>query len=298
MQLNKKLWPLYLLLFILLSSVTGFSQIEDNLKRYTGDNAEGYMKPIVSGLGVNMNRGWYQSAKIPVVGLRLRVGVVAMMAPIPDDDKTFMAKTEGNFNPQQSAEASTVVGSEEATLVTGTGGSIYAFPGGLNMNATAFAVPQVTVGILGSEAIVRYFTADFGDSEIGSITLKGIGIRHSISQYLFMFPIDISVGAFWQDVDVDEDLINMTTLHYGVQASRGFGPMTIYGGIGFDKTSATVKYTYEDNYTIMPIELDIDGDTGMEITAGLGFNLVLVHLSADASFGARTAFALSAAFGL
>ena len=61
-----------------------------------------------------------------------------------------------------------------------------------------------------------------------------------------------------------------------------------------------VSDNYEDqvNNITLPVELDVDGDTGMEITAGLGLNLVFIHLSADASFGARTAFAINAAFGL
>lgn len=291
---------LIVILFSLFISLPAWSQIEDNLKRYTGSNAEGYMKPIVNGLSANMNRGWYQSAKIPVMGLRFRVGLVAMIAPIPDDDKTFSATTEGSFNPSQQAQASTVVGSEEAVLVTGSGGSVYAFPGGLNMNATAFAVPQVTVGIMGSEAIVRYFKADMGDSDIGSLQVLGLGVRHSISQYLFMFPVDISAGFFWQDIAVDEDLIKMNTIHYGLQASKGFGILTLYGGVGFDSGSASLKYNFEDANTgaQVPIELDIDGDSGMEITAGLGLNIALLHLTTDATFGNRTAFALGLALGL
>ena len=291
---------LIVVLFSLFISLPAWSQIEDNLKRYTGSNAEGYMKPIVNGLAANMNRGWYQSAKIPTMGLRLRVGLVAMIAPIPDDDKTFTATTEGSFNPAQEAQASTVVGSEEAVMVTGTGGSVYAFPGGLNMNATAFAVPQVTVGLMGSEAIVRFFKADLGDSDLGSLQVLGLGIRHSISQYLFMFPIDISAGFFWQDISVDEDLLKMNAIHYGVQASKGFGLLTLYGGLGFDSGSAKLKYNFQDvnTNTQLPVEMDINGDSGMEITAGLGLNMALLHLTADATFGNRTAFALGLALGL
>ena len=297
MQAGNKIIILFILCVFILSSVV-FAQVEDNLKRYTGKNGEGYIKPLVNGLSVNINRGWYQTAKIPSIGLRFRVGIVAMVAPIPDKDKTFMATPEEPFQPRIPVEAPTIVGSEQSVRVTGAGGTIYPFPGGLNMNATAFAVPQVTLGLLGSEAVVRYFSAELGDSEAGKLSVLGFGVRHSISQYLILFPVDITAGAFWQKIDVDKDLININTLHLGVQASRNFGLLTVYGGLGFDNSSASVKYTFEDADKTLPIELDIKGDNGIEITTGLGFNLAIIHLSAEAAFGTRTAFAVNASFGL
>ena len=191
-----------------------------------------------------------------------------------------------------------MVGSEESAVATGDGGTFYPFPGGLNMNVTAFAAPQVSLGFMGSEAIVRYFSIEMGDSEVGKLSVFGLGVRHSISQYLILFPVDISVGAFWQKIDVDKDLINISTLHYGVQASKDFGPLTVFGGLGIDNSNASVEYTYEDEETTKPIELDIDGDSGIEITTGLGLNMALLHLSAEAAFGNRTAFALNLSFGL
>ncbi|HPG40533.1 MAG TPA: hypothetical protein PLP19_04645 [bacterium] len=297
MQQQRKTILLSLLSLFLLINLA-FAQVEDNLARYQGANGEGYMKPLVSGLTANMNRGWYQSASIPVMGIRLRFGLVAMMAPIPDDDKTFKATTSSPFTPQQTVDAPTVVGEEKSVYATGTGGNIYPFPGGLNMNVTAFAAPQLTVGLMGSEIIGRYFAAELGDADIGDLTLLGIGVRHSISQYLVLFPVDISVGAFWQSITVGDDLLDMKTLHYGVQVSKNFAPLIIYGGVGFDNGSAKVDYTYEDEFTSIPVELDIKNDSALEITAGVGLNLAFFHLSTEAAFGSRTAFALNATFGL
>jgi len=223
---------------------------------------------------------------------------VAMMAPIPDDDKTFKATTTSPFTPQQTVDAPTVVGEEKSVYATGSGGNVYPFPGGLNMNVTAFAAPQLTVGLMGSEIIARYFAAELGDSDIGDISLLGIGVRHSISQYLVLFPVDISVGAFWQNITVGDDLLDMKTLHFGVQVSKNFAPLTLYGGLGFDNGSAKVDYTFEDEFTTIPVELDIKNDTALEITAGVGFNFAFIHLTTEAAFGSRTAFALNATFGL
>ncbi len=297
MQQSSKIIILFLLSLFFLFNLS-FSQVEDNLKRYQGANGEGYIKPLVSGLTANMNRGWYQTASLPVMGLRLRLGFVAMMAPIPDDDKTFEATTTSPFSPRQTVNAPTVVGDEKSVYATGSGGNVFPFPGGLNMNTTAFAAPQLTVGLMGSEISARYFAAELGDSDIGDLTLFGIGVRHSISQYLILFPVDISVGAFWQSINVGDDLLDMKTLHYGVQVSKNFAPLVLFGGIGFDNGSAKVDYTYEDDYTTIPVELDIKNDSALEITAGVGFNFAFFHLTTEAAFGSRTAFALSASFGL
>ncbi|HPG40531.1 MAG TPA: hypothetical protein PLP19_04655 [bacterium] len=297
MQQKGKIVILALLSLFLLSNLI-FAQVEDNLTRYQGANGEGYIKPLVAGLTANMNRGWYQSAKIPVMGMRLRFGLVAMMAPIPDDDKTFQATTTEPFTPQQTVDVPTVVGSEKSVYATSPSGAVYPFPGGLNMNVTAFAAPQVTIGLMGSELSARYFAYELGDSDIGDITMLGIGVRHSISQYLVLFPVDISVGAFWQSIKIGDELLDMTTLHYGVQVSKDFAPLVLFGGLGFDNGSAKVDYTYEDAFTTIPVELDIKSDSAMEITVGIGLNLAFIHLTTEAAFGSRTAFAVNASFGL
>jgi len=297
MQQKGKIVIVALLSLFLLSNLI-FAQVEDNLARYQGANGEGYIKPLVSGLTANMNRGWFQSAKIPVMGIRLRLGVVAMMAPVPDDDKTFKATTTEPFTPQQTVAVSTVLGDEKSVYATSTSGAVYPFPGGLNMNVTAFAAPQLSIGLMGSEIIGRYFAAELGDSDIGDISLLGFGVRHSISQYLVLFPVDISVGAFWQSIKVGDDLLDMKSLHYGVQVSKDFAPLVLYGGLGFDNGSAKVKYTYEDAFTTIPVDLDVKSDTNVEITAGVGFNFAFINLTTEAAFGSRTAFAANLSFGL
>ena len=202
-----------LVLVVLWMTNTGSAQIKENLERYSEENGTGYLKPLVDGLGASMNRGWTQSAEIPVLGLRLRLSAHAMLAPVPDDDKTFAATTQGQFSPQQTAQVSTVVGSEKSTSVTGQGGTMYTFPGGFDINSLGVAVPQLTVGSLfGTEFILRYFSADLDDEDLGEFSLTGYGVRHSISQYFPLFPISLSAGFFYQNVSIGDDLLDFSTL--------------------------------------------------------------------------------------
>lgn len=286
-------------LIILLFTSNSPAQIEETLKRYTQNNGKGYLQPLVDGLGTSMNRGWYQTAHIPKIGLRLRLSITVMMAPVLDEDKTFTATTEGIFTPVQTATVPTIVGSEKSVDVFGTGGSLFAFPGGFDMNMTGFAVPQLTIGsFLGTSATVRFFSAELGDTELGNIELAGYGLNHSLSQYIPLFPFSVSVGAFWQNVNVGNGLVEFTTAHYGLQASKGFGLFQIYGGAGYDKTDATIDYQFTDGVQTYNLDYEMEGDNGLEMTIGAGFNLFILRVYGDFSFGKRSVYTAGLSLGI
>ena len=297
--MSNKMRYLFSLLLLLPFPLSLQAQIKENVARYQEGNGTGYIQPLVDGLAVSMNRGWYHSGYVPTIGLRVKLTVIGMIAPIPDDDRTFMATTEGLFQPQTTAEVPTIVGNEKSVTITGEGGTKYTFPGGLNLDMTGFAVPQLTVGsFMGTEATFRFFTSDFGDSELGDLQLFGIGIRHSLSQYLILAPVDFSVGIFYQNIDVGDNLLQFNTWHFGAQASRGFGILSLYGGIGFDNSSASIDYEYTDEEETASISYDIDGDSGLEITLGAGLNFFLLHLYTDYTFGNRSVFSFGLSLGL
>jgi hypothetical protein len=297
----KKRFPAFYLstLFILFFTTIVPAQIEETLQRYTENNGTGYIQPLVDGFGSSMNRGWYQTAHIPTIGLRLRLSVTVMMAPVLDEDRTFTATTEGIFTPVQTATVPTIVGGEQSVDVAGTGGSLYTFPGGLDMNMTGFAIPQLTVGsFMGTSATIRFFSAELGDTELGKLELQGYGINHSLSQYIPFFPMSISVGAFWQNVDIGDGLVEFTTTHYGLQASKGFGLLQLYGGAGYDKTDATVDYEFTDGSQTYNLNYEMEGDNGLEMTIGAGFNLFILRIYADYSFGTRTVYSAGVSLGI
>jgi hypothetical protein len=296
----KSLNSLSILAIIIFSMTsTGSAQLEENLERYSEENGTGYLKPLVDGLGASMNRGWTQGADIPVLGLRLRLSAHAMLAPVPDDDKTFAATTQGQFSPQQTAQVSTVVGSEKATSITGQGGTIYSFPGGFNINSLGFVVPQLTVGSLfGTEITFRYFTADLDVEDLGEFSLTGYGLRHSISQYFPLFPVSLSAGFFYQNISIGDDLLDFSTLYYGVQASKKFGVLLLYGGLGFDNTNANILYTFDTGVETAILNYEIKGDNGMQITTGLGLNLLFARIYGDVTFGQRTILSTGISLGL
>jgi hypothetical protein len=288
-----------LVIIAFLVTTTGSAQIKENLKRYSEENGTGYLKPLVDGLGASMNRGWTQGADIPIMGLRLRLSAHAMLAPVPDDDKTFAATTQGQFSPQQTAQVSTVVGSEKSTSVTGQGGTTYTFPGGFDINSLGVAVPQLTVGSLfGTEFTLRYFKADFDEKDFGEFSLTGYGVHHSISQYFPLFPVALSAGFFYQNISLGDDLLDFSTLYYGVQASKKFGVLMVYGGLGIDNTHADISYTFDNALETATLNYEIKGDNGVQITTGLGLNLLFARIYGDVTFGQRTIVSTGISLGL
>jgi len=272
------------------------AQFKTALERYTGDNAAGYLQPLVTALGINFNRGWYHSAHIPRHGFYLYVGANAMTTFIAQDDRTYQATTEGAFAPKQTVAAPSVVGDTKAIAVAGTNGTTYYFPGGFDIQSVLFATPQLTIGaVAGTELTFRYLALEIGETEIGDVNLFGAGLRHSLSQYLGDFPLAIAAGVFYQRFKLGGDFIDATAMHYGLQAGKSFSLLTLYAGFGFD--TANVKVEYEPASTPNErIKLDLDAENGARATLGLNLKLAIFNLNADYSVGAQSAF--NAGFGL
>ncbi len=281
------------------------AQIEDQLSAYTGKNAEGYLQPLADAFGANLNSGLFHSAYIPRTGVTLSLEFPIMAVFFGDDDRTFLATTEGNFRPEHTTSAPTVVGSGQATIVTGDGGSQFAFPGGFNLNSFVLAVPQLRIGcIMGTEALIRYIAFNTGDVELGNINLFGFGLRHSISQYLSPgFPLDLAAGFFWQSFNIDENLqgnslLPSTAFTFGVQASRRFVVLEPYAGLSIDRHSMSVAYTSTVANNDLIIDVDFDTTTTLHLTLGLSLNLTYFKAYIDYNVAGQSSLSFGGALGI
>jgi len=73
-------------------------EIEESLKQLTEKAANGYLAPIITPIGINLNGGWFHKAPpAKKFGLDLELGVVGMVTFLPEDvDRTFSV-TDENF---------------------------------------------------------------------------------------------------------------------------------------------------------------------------------------------------------
>jgi len=288
---------------LMFAAAPAAAQIEDQLSAYTGDNATGYLQPLADALGASLNDGAFASAHIPRSSFRMGLEVRLMGVYFGDDDRSFSATTEGGFSPVTEVDAPTIAGDGDAIVVDGDGGTQFAFPGGFDLNSFALVVPQLRVGgIMGSEALIRWASFEAGDSELGKIDLLGIGVRHSISQYMPAPKFDLAAGFLWQRFNIGEntngdDLISTSAFSIGAQASKRFGSAITaepFVGLSVDTFSMEVQYEPDEGELI---DLEFEKSTNMHLTLGLGLNLKVLNLSAAYSIAGNNSFNLGMSLG-
>ena len=264
------------------------------IKAFDQNNIGGYIQPMVDYFGANMSGGWYHSAAIPQTGLSLSVNIIAMGSLVQDDQKTFTAVAPAGYNPS-TFQSATIFGGEGGEA-TGPGGLSYGASGGIfNTALFPLATLQLTVGsIYGTEAIIRGVPLP----EIGNapkVTFVGFGVRHSISQYLPEAPLDLAAGVFYNHIDVG-DLVAMKSFAFGVQASKSFSVLEVYGGLAYEKSSTDISYV--STSTGSPnVSVSLDGANTFRATAGVGLNLAVLHFFVDANVGSITNLSGGIGFG-
>ena len=280
--------------FLLVStlSLARGQKLNDFVAKYGGENGVGFMQPLADGFGANINSGLYQTAKIPLDGFHLNFSVMLMGAPVTDSRKTFTAKTEGFFAPQQTADVPTIFGPTDGKTVTGNAGTAYVFPGGLSMTTFVIAAPQITIGSLyGTEATVRFFQAKVGDN-IGELKLWGIGARHNINQYFKKLPLDVAAGVYQQHFEIG-DIVSANATLISAQGSYAISVLTLYGGPAVEISNMDVTY----DGTGGKVTLSLKSQNSVRFTVGAALTLAFFRLYADYNLASQSAFVFGFGFG-
>ncbi len=286
---------------LLLSFSTAQSQgsLENALEQFSGEAAQGYMQPVADLFGANMNSGFYHSAQMSKWGFHLSFDIVAMTSMVGDDQKTYEAPTPAGFTPAK-FQTATIFGGKGTEISDATipGLRYKGSDGVFNTSSFPLAVPQLTIGYLyGTEFIARYvFIPKIGEEVIPESNLWGIGARHSVSQYLPSLPLDLAVGIFYQSYSAG-DLIDFTGICYGVQASKSFSILTVYGGLSAEQSTLKLHYVSTDPIIPGVVDISLDGANTFRFTGGLSLSLGFAKIFADANFGSVTCFSGGIGFG-
>ncbi len=290
-----------------LIATPAMAQIEDQLSAYTGDNAIGYLQPLADAFGAGLNDGFYRSAYIPREGVHISLEFRAMGVLFGDEAKTFEATTESGFQPVTTVDAPTVIGDGSVVLVDGDAGTHFAFPGGFSIGSFGLAVPQLRISaVKGTEAVFRYIAVSTGNSELGEVSLFGIGARHSLSQYKDEdFPLDIALGFLWQTFSMGENeagdkLLSASALTAGLQVSRRYtkGALTFepFAGLSMDSFAMNAAYQSDDEEPVS-IDLAFDRSNTVDFTIGAAFNLQIINFHGEYSFAGQNSFSFGVAIG-
>ncbi|MBW6516294.1 MAG: hypothetical protein K0B81_06735 [Candidatus Cloacimonetes bacterium] len=255
-----------LLSVLLFISCLFASEFDENLQQLLEEDGKAYVKPLVTAYGSNLNSGLYNTADVlkPSILRPIRFGFTfhTMLAMIPSSDKTFEASlVEGN--------TSTVFGDKGIT----------GYPDGFNVSMLPLFVPQFRFGLpAGNELLVRYLPPlelqDYGD-----VTFWGVGLKHSIDQYIPLFPINLAVQGAYQSFSVGE-LVDITSFAVNAHASKSLLMWTLYGGLGYEETTLKAKYDHISDPD--PVEFEVKGDNNFRMTAGFRYAILpFIHLNAD-----------------
>ncbi len=94
-------------------------EIEETLKQLTRQAASGYLQPIITPIGMDLNGGWFhKTPPATKFGLSLELGAVGMITLISDDvEKTFsVTDTTFKLSDQQTSDLVSALGIGDATV--------------------------------------------------------------------------------------------------------------------------------------------------------------------------------------
>jgi hypothetical protein len=285
------------LLLVLCFQLVAQAQIDELITRYAGENANGYIEPLITGFGANLNSGLYRSAKIPVMGLHLNIGITIMAARFSDSQRKFIASTTGYFYPYQQVEAPTIIGDPTGTSAVSPQGGEYVFPGGYDMKSFMIGTPSLTIGsVFGTEATLRYIETNLSE-EIGVISLFGIGLRHSVNQYFPTLPLDMAAGIFYHRFNIS-NIVNSKVYCVHAEVGKSLYILDVYGGLAYESNQASVEYAFDSGIKTTNISVMVTGKNKFRVTAGLGFNFTLFHINLDYNLGHQNVVNASVSLGL
>lgn len=266
--------------------------IEDFVAKYSGEQGELYMQPAADALNANFNSGWFRHVNLNKDKFQLYFGLMTMTTIVKDNQKTFSTSVYG-----QDVEVPTILGENEVVTVQDPSGSGLetAFPGGASMSILPVAIPQLSLGgIAGTEASFRFFALDLGE-DVGSINIFGWGLRHSVSQYFELLPVNMAVAYYWNTYEV-EDYIDAKASVISAQVGKRISIFDLYGALGYEFGSSTITYGTE-NEEGTEVELDLESENNVRFTAGVGFNFGPVKLNGEINLGKTNTFGAGFGFG-
>ena len=182
----------------------------------------------------------------------------------------------------------------------------------LPLNAVPSPMIQASIGLIPNTDIsIRYLPEINTDDVSGN--LIGFGLKHNLMSYfgpLDKLPLNIAIMGGFTSMNVNYNIQNSSGLQgtnqeavfklnaYTVQAiaSLDFPVITIYGGLGYDKGSSTLKlngtykldYTFENTSSTVtesvtdPINMDFD-TSSMRATLAARLNIGFFKIFGDYS---------------
>jgi hypothetical protein len=283
---------------LFLISTIAFSQGDDFnfLKSAPADGVkffQAYFKPYANAFGAGLNGGWYNTARPhKILGFDITASVNAGIVPLSEN--TFDVTKIGLVSLTGTGMASTIAGPNKngPQLLYKTGvpanPTVPAFttPPGVDWKYVPAPTVQLGIGLPFKTEVKLRFLPKIAIGDGGDVSLYGVGVMHSIIQYLpgakMIKLFDVSAFAGYTKItgnmplDVKPDVatsrftninsaiafnnqflsLGVSALNFGVIGSITVPVLTLYGGVGYAKSSMDIKLkgnfptpTYNSTYS-------------------------------------------------
>lgn len=280
--------------------VRGQSGLESVIQQYSAATIRGYIQPLADALVANLSIGYINSTSSPRK-FSLSLEAIAMTAAIDETMRTYTANTPNGFQPPTHQTPTIFGGTAQPVSHSTIPGISYRGSDGL-VDAEYFptAAPQLRLGgILGTELVVRYASSSMvpflDEEDFPDLTLFGVGVQHSISQYLKL-PIDLSIGGSINSLKFG-DIVDLSSTSFGLNVGKSFGLLGLSGGIASEGGTMNLTYTSTDPNASGGVDVDVEVKRAMRFRAGASLSLGFLRLFGDAAFGDVTSYAGGLRFG-
>ncbi len=321
--------------FFLLAGFASAQDLSSTLSKVGNQYAEAYVAPAVNAFGADINSGLFNTAKVGGIlpfGLNLYVGVKAAASFIPSSEQSFGLayqgtvtfsemydnqnftievpttftvkdaptifgeKTDGQASFSVQKDTTVTQGSFSHTFHLDSTATVPTIPGLLHTTVAPIPIPQIGLGsIFGTDIFIR-FLPKIKISNYGSFQLLGYGIRHDVSQYIPLCPVDIAVQLGWQNLSIQDStgskVLKASAFAANLEVSKTFAVVTVYGGLQTESSSVDINYSYQPQATPLdpnpkpiPISFNLKGKNNFREILGVNFGLGPLTINADYSFG-------------
>lgn len=315
---------------LLAAKPAGAQQLAEIIEDVGADYAELYLQPLVNVFGANINGGLIQTAAVGggAVPVELFLGVKVMGAFVPDIDRTldiayetsypFLAPDGKRYDLPVTFEITdgptvfgasapgVVAGRVRQTVHPGMDGmentpddvvidstvSFNVLPGLYDGDVAPVAIPHIGLGSLAGTDVVFRYLPRVRYENYGRIEFVGVGLRHSVDQYIPGLPFRISGHFMMQRLlitSIDrEEILKASSVVAGGAVSRTFVFLTLYAGFQAEETLVEVDYTFGDELSAIEgsnISFELEADTTLRGLLGVSLKLGPILVNVEGSRG-------------
>jgi len=231
-------------MLVLVGSVASAQDLQAQLSKLGHDAAVGYISPILSGWGNDLNSGIYYSADLHDV-LGFDVGVKLAMSRFTDEDKTYALTLPTTMTVNPSALGYT--GYPSGTTVTLSSlGSNPNYSGSVTGNSAVGAQEEVDVKTLGGFGIVKN-----GSTVVGSVPVPA-------GKIILPLPGGLDLGTMGKTgVPLPMPQLNLG-LPFGIEFMLRYIPTVSSGDAGkFNYMGFGLRYSIDQWIPFCPVDLAV-----------------------------------------